>query len=409
MISADLAKKIILESVALCGSEDVFLPKSLGKYLSQPIKAPIDLPSFDHSAMDGYAVRCGDTACASPDHPVSLQVIGTIAAGDSGEYALPPTTFASYRIMTGAPIPSGVDAVIPFEETGGDGLMPHPIQKGAHIRKAGEDVLCGEVVLDKGTKISSRTMALLAALGISRISVARTPRVVVVSTGNELTEPGTPLTKGKVHDSNGPALLAALAEIGIPTVSLVSSSDDEKNLLSVLKEALGADMVITIGGVSAGDFDRVPKVIKNLGAKILFHNVAIKPGKPFLFATFAGARQAFPLPIFGLPGNPVSALMVFDRFVRPALLKMMGASRFFRYRLLATAQEKLSGSAGKEDYLRVKVRFEENVPIVSLSGRQSAANLMGFSDANAVAILPVGRETVNPGEKVEVEFLGEGL
>jgi molybdopterin molybdotransferase len=398
VITADEAHKIILEYARPIGTEEVALVESLHRFLAQPISAPIDLPPFANAAMDGFAVHSEETRSASEKNPVSLKVIGTIAAGDIGAQFIAPGTAA--RIMTGALVPKGADAVIPFEEW----PISKPVPPGTNIRQAGEDVRRGEEVLQTGEKITPRTIALLAALGLDHVTAFRKPRVAVISTGSELTEPGGSLSPGKIFNSNGPALQAALQEIGLIPDAIVRSGDAEEELEKVIRRQLaGVDLLITIGGVSAGDFDLVPKILQKIGTKIAFHKVAIKPGKPLLFATFEKKL------IFGLPGNPVSALMVFDRFIRPALLKMIGATRWRRPAQLAVAEETLKGTPGKEDYLRGIVERRDGAFFARSAGSQGSAHLKTLSRANATLVIPAEKEKVASGEPVEFEFFTEGL
>ena len=408
MISADEARRIILEQAKPLGAEEIPLQNSLHRCLADRIAAPIDLPVFDNAAMDGFAVRSEDTQRASETSPVSFKIIGTIAAGDDvgagfsrpGAGTAPLQPGHAIRIMTGAPIPAGADAVVPFEEW--------PISKsvplGSNIRLAGEDVRKGEVVLQTGEKVTPRTIALLAALGLDRVAVFRRARVKIVSTGNELVPPGHPLSPGKIYNSNGPALSAALQEIGIVPIGIAAASDAPAVLKKAVSEGVAeTDLLITVGGISAGDFDLVPRILQEIGAKIIFHKVAIKPGKPLLFAAFEKKL------IFGLPGNPVSALMVFDRFVRPALLKMMGSPVHGRPGRRAVAEEALKGTKGKEDYLRGIVQYREGAFFARSAGPQGSAQLATLARANATLIVPAAKERIASGETVEFEFFSEGL
>ena len=245
MISAQEASKIILSQIEPLGPETVPLSESLGRFLANSIVAPIPLPPFDHAAMDGLAVRSGDTEAASRRTPVSLKIIGTIAAGDSGSLFLKEGQ--AVRIMTGAPIPTGADAVVPFEEI----PVVDPVQQGSHIRRTGEDVAEGEEVLQAGEKITPRTIALLAALGQATVRVIRRPRVTLLGTGSELVEPGERLGPGKIYNSNVPALTAALREIGVGPASILTSSDAEKELAEKIRRGLDSEVLVTVGAVSA--------------------------------------------------------------------------------------------------------------------------------------------------------------
>lgn len=411
MISADEARQVILEQTKPLGAEEIPLEESLHRYLASRIIAPIGLPVFDNAAMDGFALRSSDTKQASETSPVSLKAITTIVAGDDvGAYdKMPLRQGQAVRIMTGAPVPTGADAVVPFEETSFDDqrcVIRTSIDAGNDVRRAGEDIRHGDPVFSGGERITPRTIALLAALGIDRVSVTQRPRVAILSTGNELVGPGTPLKPGQIYNSNGPALQATLQEIGIHAEMIGDVADREEEL----KRAMSVqhiNVLITIGGVSAGDFDLVPKVLKETGAEIVFHKVAIKPGKPLLYAVHHHGGS--PLHIFSLPGNPVSALMVFDRFVRPALLKMMGAPEYFRTSRQAVAAQPLKGTEGKEDYLRGVVTYEGDRYMARSAGAQGSAMLIPLARANAVLTIPADKKGIPEGETVLFEFLSEAL
>jgi molybdopterin molybdotransferase len=406
VISAYEAQESILQYARPLGVEGVPLREALHRYLARPVFAPIDHPPFDNAAMDGFAVCSGDTQSVSETSPVSLKVIGTIAAGgDVGAiHELPLRTGHTYRIMTGAPVPPGADAVIPFEETSFNEntcFVTKPISPEANIRRAGEDVRKGDQVLEAGERITPRTIALLAALGIDRLPVFRRPCIRIISTGSELVEPGLPLPQGRIYNSNGPALEAALQELGIYPEAFTLVSDSEEDLRREIRKNLDGDVLVTVGGVSAGDYDLIPKVLRELGAKIIFHKVSIKPGKPLLFATFENKL------VFSLPGNPVSALVVFDRFVRPALLKMVGSKNPLRPRRIAIAETELRGTKGKEDYLRGVVEYREGNYFARSAGVQGSAHLLPLARSNAVLIIPAEKELIQHLEPLEVEILEE--
>jgi len=350
--------------------------------------------------MDGFGVRYADTQAATLVKPVALRVSQTVAAGDTPVARL--KAGEAVRIMTGAPIPEGADAVIPIEEVivrEGCCLIAEPVSNQQHIRFSGEDIREGEIAVAAGTRLTPRHVALLASFGGTQVPVRCRPRVAVLATGSELVEVGQSLKTGQIYNSNGPALAAALEEIGIGAPEIAVAADTEGELKKAISLIHGFDVLITVGAVSVGDFDLVPKVLKDLGAEIVFHKVAIKPGKPFLFAIFQNR------PIFGLPGNPVSALMVFDRFVRPALLKMMGANETPRATRIAVAAEDLKGSPGKEDYLRGIVEYRDGRYVARSAGSQGSARLVTLAHANAVLVIPEDKKTIAAGETVTFEFL----
>jgi molybdopterin molybdotransferase len=413
VITAHEARQIILEHARPLEEEEAPLPEALHRLVTRPLAAPIDLPPFANSAMDGFAVRSQETRSAGAENPVSLKIVATVAAGDSpGRIA----TGEACRIMTGAPIPEGADAVVPFEEcrwNDSSCTVGHPLCAGDNVRRRGEDVAKGASLFVAGERVTPRAIALLAALGFGTVPVRRRPRVCLLSTGSELVPAGETLKPGQIYNSNGPALAAALREIGIEPTSLGVASDREDELRRVLGGSdrtplKTADVLLTVGGVSAGDFDLVPKILRSLGAEIVFHKVAIKPGKPLLYAIQReGRTRGSPLHIFALPGNPVSSLTVFDRFVRPALLKMMGAEKPFRPSHEAVATEALTGAPGKEVYLRGLVTFEDGRFLARSAGAQGSAMLGSLSRANAVLVVPATKPAIKPGEALTFEFLEE--
>ena len=283
--------------------------------------ALVDLPGFDNSAMDGYAVRVGDVAAAGPTTPVDLDVVGDIAAGDLRHLALPPGR--TYRIMTGAPIPDGADGIVPVEDTDGNAdvvTITAPTEAGRHIRRRGEDVRAGEIVVRSGTRLGPRQIAVLAAAGHGEVLVVAPPRVVVISTGDELVEPGRVPGHGQVVDSNSVMLVAAIRELGAVPYRVSGVKDDVDGLLDTLRhQLLRADAIITTGGVSMGAFDVVKEGLSRLGT-VAFDQVAMQPGKPQGFGLIG--KQG--VPVFTRPGNPVSALVSFEAFVAPALRGLAG-------------------------------------------------------------------------------------
>ena len=396
-----IALEIILNEVCSLPEESIFLPKALGRYLSREIFAPLSLPPFDNSAMDGFAVHASDVRSASPSSPISLKVIDTLVAGDLCASSRRLKLGEAVRIMTGAPMPTGADTVVPFEESEekeGYCILRSPVSVGRHVRKKGEDIQDGTCALKKGVRLTPRNMALLAALGFDQAPVTRLPQVALFSTGNELKTLGSVLEPGQIYDSNGPTLSLALQELGMEATLLPTPQDTLQDLLDKFQKASASDVILSMGAVSAGDFDLVPQALEKLGAKILFHKLAIKPGKPLLFARW---EHRF---IFCLPGNPVSALIVFDRFVRPALLKMMGASNLFRRRYTATVSQEIKATQGKEDYLRADVEWKNGSFITKLAGSQGSAHLVPLAKSNALLVIPESQTQVMEGEQVEFEF-----
>lgn len=404
LTSPATALEIIFGEVSSLSQESIPLLKASGYYLSEPVVACVSLPPFDNSAMDGFACRAQDVKSASPNSPVSLKIIRTSAAGDSRSSLKPLQAGETVRVMTGAPMPCGADTVIPFEEAKEDAelcMLSHSVKACQHVRKKGEDIREGTPVLEAGVRLTPRKMALLAAMGLAKIPVTRKPKVAVFSTGDELQPLDSKLEYGQIYDSNGPSLYLALEELGIDPILLPTPKDTLASLLDTFRSASTADVILSMGAVSAGDFDLIPQTLEKLSARILFHKLAIKPGKPLLFACLNQTK------IFCLPGNPVSSLVVFDRFVRPALLKMMGARRFFRNRYTALVTHEMKATEGKEDYLRGQVEWKDGSFFAKLAGPQGSAHLGSLAGSNALLIIPESVSRIREGESVSFEFWGD--
>ncbi len=361
--------------------------------------APAPLPGFDNSAMDGYAVRSEDL---DGDLPVVLPVVGDVAAGPASPLRVQPGLCV--RIMTGAALPPGADAVVPVESTDGgvsSVRIDRRVEPGAYVRRAGEDVEAGETVLTRGTALGSASLGLAAAVGRSRVLVRPRPRVVVVSTGSELVEPGAPMGPGQIADANSFALTAAALEAGAQAYRVGIVPDDPRTLLDTLEDQLvRADVLVTSGGVSVGAYDVVKEVLSRLGT-VRFDKVAMQPGMPQGFGTIGPDGT----PVFALPGNPVSALVSFEAFVRPALRRMVGAEPIERPRVSAVAQADLRSVRGKRSFLRVKLTVRKGAYVVAPVGGSGSHLLAGMSRANALAVVPEEVELVRAGEPVTVMLL----
>ena len=373
-----------------------------GCVLTEDVVAPTPLPAFDNSSMDGYAVRVSDVAGAREDRPVVLPVTGDVPAGPASPLRVQPGVCV--RIMTGAMVPAGADAVVPLEWTDG-GVAQVSITRaptaGAHIRTVGEDVAEGETVLSAGTHLGAVQIGLAAAVGRSRVLCRPRPRVVVVSTGTELTEAGQPLTPGRIYDSNSLALTAAAVEAGAIAYRVGIVPDDPRQLAATLEDQLvRADVLVTSGGVSVGAYDVVKEVLSRLGT-VSFDKVAMQPGMPQGFGTIGPDAT----PVFGLPGNPVSALVSFEAFVRPALRKMIGATPIERPRVRAVTSKALTSPAGKRSFVRVSLDVKKGAYVVTPVSGPGSHLLAGLSRANALAIVPEDVEKVPAGEAVEVLVL----
>jgi len=373
-----------------------------GCVLTEDVVAAAPLPGFDNSSQDGYAVRRDDLLGASPSSPVVLPVTGDVAAGPASPLRVQPGVCV--RIMTGAMMPAGADAVVPVEWTDG-GVASVSITRtpdlGAHVRRSGEDVAAGETVLAAGTYLGAVQVGLAAAVGRSRLLVRPRPRVVVVSTGSELVEAGQPLMPGRIADSNSPALTAAAIEAGAIAYRVGIVPDDPRTLASTLEDQLvRADVLVTSGGVSVGAYDVVKEVLSRIGT-VQFDKVAMQPGMPQGFGTIGPDAT----PVFGLPGNPVSALVSFEAFVRPALRKMLGASPLERPRVRAVTTAALSSPRGKRSFLRVSLGIDHGTYVVTPVSGAGSHLLAGMARATALAIVPEDVERVEAGAPVEVLVL----
>ncbi|WP_433245834.1 molybdotransferase-like divisome protein Glp [Streptosporangium sp. CA-135522] len=382
----------ILLTVRALAPLEVDLEQALGTTLAEEVVAPVALPPFDNSAMDGYAVRAEDVR----QTPVTLPVLGDIAAGDGGRLVVGPGTVT--RIMTGAPMPAGADAVVPVEWT--DGGTTHvtigrPAPQGNAIRRAGEDVGAGEVVLPAGALIGPAQLGILAGVGRRRVLVRPRPRVVVISTGAELAEPGTPLAPGQIWESNSYTLVAAVREAGGEGYRAGVVADDARLFLDQLDaQLLRADLVITSGGVSMGAYEPVKEALGPLGT-VRFDRVAMQPGMPQGFGV-VGADQ---IPIFALPGNPVSSFVSFMLFVRPALRKMRGLPAGPTPTVRAVTTSSLRSPEGRRSYLRAVLAADGSVAPVR---RQGSHQLAALAAANALVVVPENVTELPEGATVEV-------
>ncbi len=398
MISVDEHLARILAVIGPLPTLELGLMDAHGCVLTEDVVAPASLPAFANSAMDGYAVRSSDIA----ELPTRLPVVGDIAAGPASPLRVQPGLCV--RIMTGAMMPAGADAVVPVEWTDG-GVAQVRIDRrpdpGAHVRMAGEDVSAGEVVLTAGSYLGAAQIGLAAAVGRSRLLVRPRPRIVVVSTGSELVEPGEAVTPGMIQDSNSPALTAAALEAGAIAYRVGIVPDDPRKLADTLEDQLvRADILVTSGGVSVGAYDVVKEVLSRLGT-VSFDKVAMQPGMPQGFGTIGPDST----PVFGLPGNPVSALVSFEAFVRPAIRTMLGAEPIMRPRVSAIADVALDSAAGKRSFLRVQLEVREGAYRVSPVSGPGSHLLAGMARANALAIVPEDVTRVQAGQPVEVLVL----
>jgi len=390
------AQREVLDAMDPLPEERVALEHAGGLALSRAVIAPHPVPPFDNSGVDGFAVRAADTA----HPPVTLEVVEDVPAGSVPTRSVDPGQ--AIRIMTGAVLPPGADAVVMVEDTDVDGagvLIRRRVENGAHVRATGGDLVEGALVFEAGERLSPAHLGVLASIGVAQPMVRRRPVVAVLSTGDELTPADTPrLAPGGIRDSNRPMLVALLEELGATVIDLGIVPDDEAALRAALDDASArADAVVTSGGVSMGEHDLVKKVLADLGT-IDFWRVAMQPAKPFAFGFLGEA------PLFGLPGNPVSVVVAFEQFVRPALLARMGATRLFRPRSMAAAGVALRTDPEKVVFLRVVVEAAGDRPVVRPAGGQASNVLSALAAADAFAVIPAGVGEVAAGDPVEVEW-----
>ncbi|MFG1911585.1 gephyrin-like molybdotransferase Glp [Kribbella sp. NPDC048928] len=402
--SVDEHLEAVLGRVAALPAFDQPLMDVLGLVLCEDIVSGVSLPGFDNSAMDGYAVQAGDLAGASDENPISLPVVGELRAGRSEPIVVTPGT--SVRIMTGAPIPRGADSVVPVEWTDGGTVNVRITQQpptGASVRRAGEDVTAGTQVLDRDTILGPRQIAVLAAVGRARVKARPRPRVVVISTGAELREPGSRLGEGQIYDSNSYTLAACARDAGAVVYRVGIVDDDPKRIMDTLSDQLvRADLVITTGGVSMGAYDIVKEELSKLGT-VDFPQVSMQPGKPQGFGVIGEDE----VPIFTLPGNPVSAYISFEVFVRPALRKMMGQMPYRRALVPGVTLDGFSSPAGRRQFVRAAATPGDEGWMASTVGGHGSHLLGGLSRANALIVVPEDVTSVRAGDQIELMLLGD--
>ena len=404
MISVEKALKTILVNFRPLGLEKINILEAQKRVIGEDVFAPHNIPSADNSAMDGYAVRHTDTKGATKDKPLQLKIIEDIPAGKVALKKIKKGEAA--RIMTGAVIPEGADSVIRQEDTKKDGntvIIYTSVKKGQNIRFAGEDVRTGELVVKKGSTLRPADIGMLAALGKAFISVYQKPRVAIMSTGDELVDIETNPPLGKIINSNSYSLAAQVLECGGIPIMLGISKDKKIDLQEKFKTALHADVIISSGGVSVGDFDFVKNVMGEIGNAMHFWQVAMRPGKPLAF----GAIESVPL--FGLPGNPVSAMVSFEQFVRPSLLKMQGQTKIFRQTIKAVCAQEIQKSAGFRHFIRAVVKKEKDQYIASVTGDQGSGILKSMVIANALIVMGENEIRIKKGEPVTIQLLDDSL
>jgi molybdopterin molybdotransferase len=401
MVSVEQALEIVLRETPALAAEEVPLDDALGRVLARDVIADRDLPPFDRAAMDGYALRAADVLEA----PTALEIVGEVRAGEWPALALGPGE--ALRIMTGAPVPEGATAVQQVEKT-----QPldefrvtilAAVAEGQNVAPRGSEIRAGEVVLARGRVVDPAAIGVLATTGHARVSVAQQPVVALLVTGDEIVDVAQAPGPSQIRNSNGPAV-AAQARLAGARVELLGVAPDRQDAIAeALRRGLAADVLIVSGGVSAGDYDLVEPALAELGATLLFTKVKVKPGAPLVFGRCGRAL------VFGLPGNPVSAQVTFDLFVRPALLKLQGASVLSRPRVQVELAAAARNRSGRKSHMPARVRFEDGRLVARLLRSAGSGDLVAHANANALVVLEAEREEAAEGETAEAVLLGRFL
>jgi len=393
------ALRIVLDNIRPMPTETVPVEKSLGGFLARPVKAPTHSPRFEQSAMDGYAVRMADVASARSDRPVVLDLADELPAGDKRSVVLKPGH--TVKVFTGSRLPRGAQAVVMKEyvtlSDENKATMARKVSSGDHIRLVGEEYRRGDVILPAGVRVTPPVVGMLVMLGKESAAVRRLPTVTVITMGNELVAPGTRLGPGQIPDSNGPAVAAELRALGVNGIRCRRVKDKLPALVKAMKEGLEkSDLVITVGGASVGDYDYVHDARRELGVRDIFTKVAIKPGKPNLFGF--DRRKT---PVFGLPGNPVSALVSFHELVKPAVLKMMGSLEEGSLVLPVRLEEATRKKPGRLNWLRGRLDVEGRDLTAELVTGQGSHMLSGLAMADVLVEIPLEASGTAVGEIVK--------
>jgi len=393
MLTLEEALRRLLARAQVTGDEEVPLAAASGRVLAEPrVIAPVDVPPFANSAMDGFALRATDT-------PGTLRIVGEVAAGSAGLIEVSGGT--AVRIMTGAPLPPGADTVVPLEEAGeSEAKVTVPLTAPeTYVRAAGSDTPAGTEVCLPGV-LGPAAVAVLASLGCDPVRVRRRPRVALLSTGDELVDPGLSLRRGQIYDSNTAALTAAITEAGGEPQRMGRVPDTREAVENALRAGAGSHLIVTSGGVSVGQHDHVRGVLEGSGS-LDFWRIAVQPGKPLAVGEIAGVT------VIGLPGNPVSALVTFELFVRPMIRAMLGLSGDGRLHLQARPQELIRKDRERRAFLRVYVWREAAETLARSTGGQGSAQLRPLAEANALLVVPEGEEAADPARTYEAIILGE--
>ena len=401
MISVEEALERILREISPLDVTDVPLPQSLGLVLAQDIVAHEDIPPFANSAMDGFALLSHDSQ-PRDGQPPRLRVTGGVAAGYVADHAVEEGT--AMRIMTGAPVPPGADTVIQVELTRSDGSdsewveILETVEPGNNIRPAGEDMRHGQTILLRGSEIGPWEIGVLATLGWAVVPVVRRPHVAIVSTGDEVVDVSEPLQPGKIRNSNGYLLEAAIQQAGAEPHRLGVALDTVESLREKFSQAIQYDLIITSGGVSVGDFDLVKNIMAEQGV-INFWRINMRPGKPVAFGHIGS------VPLLGLPGNPVSAAVTFELFARPVIRKMLGHTRLLRPQIDVVVEDGVSDRAMRRHYVRAQVQWRDGRFVARTTGNQGSHIMTSLLNANALVIVPEGGGEVHPGDTAKAIML----
>ena len=404
LVSVEDHRDRILSAITPLPAFDQPLMEAFGLSAAEDVHAGVALPGFDNSGMDGYAVCQADVAAASEESPVHLPVVGEIGAGQATLLAMSPGT--AVKIMTGAPVPSGADAVVPYEWTDrgvANVVITQAPELGQHVRPAGQDVAVGDLLVEQGTVLGPRQLGLLAAVGRASVRSRPRPRVVVISTGSELREPGTTLGHDSIYDGNSFLLAAAARQAGAIAYRVGIVSDQPRAFMDALSDQLvRADLVVTSGGVSMGDYDVVKEALSPLGT-VWFGGVAMQPGKPQGFGTIGDDE----VPIVTLPGNPVSAYISFEQFVLPAIRKLMGRSPYVRPEADAVLTHAMPSPDGRRQYARGTLSVVDGHLAVTPVGTQGSHMIGDLAESDALIVVPESVTSVEAGETVTVIPLDE--
>lgn len=406
-IDVDEARARVLAAFPALPMVRLSLSEALGCVLAVDVIAGASVPAFANAAMDGFALQAGDTAGATIERPVSLRVVAEAAAGYESTANVTPGT--AVRIMTGAPVPAGADAVVRFEETDeattgrrhGPGELVAiwtAVRVGANVRPIGEDVHAGETVLTAGTRVRPAEIGVLATLNRPFVTVHRRPRVGVLATGDEIVDPGEPLGPGQIRNSNAPMLAAMITRCGGEVVPLGTARDCAAELRSRLLAAAGLDLLLTTGGVSVGDYDLVKQVLQAEG-RIDLWEVRIKPGKPLAFGWIGQT------PVLGLPGNPVAAAVAFEQFARPAIRRMLGYRSLEIPTIIARLEDRVENRGGRRHYVRVAVTASPDGYVARLAGGQGSGVLSTLTRANGLLVIPEHLPDAEAGSLLPVQML----